>query len=162
MLELLATFGNGAQQGVQRFIALQGTQILGVRTGDVDGDVVGLRVDAVQASQVIIHRVFDRRDSVFADVQAQQQRQLATGLLAKRGRPHMAQKGVQPFLVKTQPVDQRVGLRQPEHARFGVARLRLGRDGAYLNKAKTHGGQAVYAARVLVQPGGHAYTVRKS
>ena len=100
LLELLATFGNGAQQAVQRFIALQGTQILGVRTGDVDGDVVGLRVDAVQASQVIIHRVFDRRDSVFADVQAQQQRQLATGLLAKSGCPHMAQKGVQPFIVK--------------------------------------------------------------
>jgi hypothetical protein len=49
----LAALRDGAQQGVQRFVALQRAQVLGVGAGDVDSDIVGMRVDAVQADQVV-------------------------------------------------------------------------------------------------------------
>ena len=79
----------------------------------------------------------------------------------KRERLDVGDEGVQPVVVEAQAVDQRVGLRQAEHARLGVARLRLRRDGADLDEAEAHGAQAIDAARVLVQPGGQADAVRK-
>jgi hypothetical protein len=68
-------------------------------------------------------------------------------------------KGIQALVVEAQPVDQRVGLGQAEHAWLGVAGLGPGCDGAHLHKAKAHGAQAVDAARVFVQPGGQAHAV---
>jgi hypothetical protein len=156
----LAAFGDAAQQGVERLVALQRAQVLGVGAGDVDGDVVGMRVDAVQADQVVVDRVFNRRGGVLADVQAQQQAALRAGL-AHAGAPHIGQEGVQAFVVEAQAVDQRIGLGQAEHARLGVAGLALGGDGADFDKAETHGGQAVDAAGVFVQPGGQADAVGK-
>ena len=73
----------------------------------------------------------------------------------------MGDKRIQPIVVETQPVDQCVGLRQTEHAWLGVARLRFGRHGTDLYKSKPHGGQAVNAARVFIQPGCQPDPVRK-
>ena len=38
---------------------------------------------------------------------------------------HVGDEGLQAVVVEAQAVDQRVGLRQAEHARLGVAGLRL-------------------------------------
>ncbi|MCY1368069.1 hypothetical protein D9M69_550300 [compost metagenome] len=66
-----APLGHRAQQGVERFVALQRAQVGRVGAGDVDRHVVRVRVDAVQAGQVVVHRALDRRGRVLADVQAQ-------------------------------------------------------------------------------------------
>ena len=98
---------------------------------------------------------------VLADVQAQQHR-ASPRLLAKACLLHVGQEGVQPLVVEPQPVDQRVAFGNAEHARLGVAGLALGRDGADLHKAETHGGQAVDAAGVLVQARRQAHPVGKT
>ena len=119
--QLFAAFRNGAQQRVQRLVALQAAQVLGVGAGDVDRDVVGVRVNAVQADQVVVGGVFNGRGGVFADVQAQQQ---GRALALAQGRAlHVGNKGIQPVVVEAQAVDQRVGLGQAEHAGLGVAGL---------------------------------------
>ena len=68
-------------------------------------------------------------------------------------------KGVQPLVVEAQAVDQGLGLRQAEHAGLGVARLRLWCDCADLNEAKAHGGQAIDAAAVFVEPGSQPHPI---
>ena len=119
-----------------------------------------MRVHAIQSQQVVVHRVFHRCGGVFTDVQSQQQRQ--AGPPVAEGRLlHVGDEGVQTVVVKTQAVDQRIGLLQAEHARLGVARLGFRRDGAHLNKTKPHAGQAVYAVRVFVQASGQAHPVGK-
>ena len=54
-----------------------------------------------------------------------------------------------------------MGLGQSKHARLGVAGLAQRRDGTHLDKAKPHRCQAVNAAGVFVQSGGHADAVGK-
>ena len=117
-----------------------------------------MRIDPVQAEQVVIDRVFNRCRRVFADVQAQQQG-VFDFLVAKARFLHVGDKGLQAFVVEAKPVDQCVGLRQAEHARLGVAGLRFRRDGADFDKTETHGGQAIDATRVFVQSGGQAHAV---
>ena len=157
----LSPLGNGAQQGIQRCITLQSTQILRVGRADIHRDVVGVRVHAIQTGQVVCCRIFDGGGSVFADVQAQQHR-VAALLRAELGLLHVAHKSFQPVVVEAQPVDQCLGLGQAEHAGFGVARLWFGRHGADFDKAKTHGTQGINAAGIFVQTCGHAHPVRKS
>ena len=142
-----------AEQAVQRFVALQRTQVFGVGAGDVHRHVVGVWVHTGQGDEVIVGGVLDRCGGVFADVQAQQHGVAARGLSAPRAL-HIGHEGVQALVVEAQAVDQGVGLRQAEHARLGVARLRFGRDRADLHKTKTHGAQAVDTTRVFVQTGG--------
>jgi hypothetical protein len=160
LCQLLAALGNRFQQAVERCVALQRAQVLGVGGADVDGDVVGMRVHAVQAGEVIARGVLDGRGGVLADVQAQQHGVLL--LAAELGLLHIVQKGVQPVVVEAQAVDECACLGQAEHAWLGVAGLPFGRDGAHLDKAKAHGTQRVDAARVLVQPGGQAHAVGKA
>ena len=119
-----------------------------------------MRVHAVQANQVVVYRVFNGRGGVFTDVQAQHQAVLAA-LLAHGRLLHIGDKGVEAVVVEAQAVDQRVGLGQAKHARLGVARLRLGRDGTDFDKAKSHGSQAVDAAGVFIQASGQADAVGK-
>jgi hypothetical protein len=119
--QCLAPLGHRAQQRVERLVALQRAQVLGVGARDVDRHVVGVRVHAVQAGQVVVGRALDRRGGVLADVQPQQHRPCAG---AKARALHVGDEGIQAFVVEAQPVDQRVGLRQAEHARLRVARLR--------------------------------------
>ncbi|MPN00679.1 hypothetical protein SDC9_147875 [bioreactor metagenome] len=117
-----------------------------------------MRIHALQADQIVAGGFFDGCDSVLADVQAQQH-----GLALRAGPRllHVADERVQPFVVEAQAIDQRVGLGQTEHARLGVARLRLGGDGAHLHKTKSHGGQAVNDACILVQARRHAHAIRE-
>ena len=113
----LALVRHRAEQRVQRLVALQRAQVRGVGAGDVDRHVVGMRIHAVQADQVVVHGPLDRRCGVLADVEAQQHRRLA-GVAPEARALHVGQEGVQPFVVEAQPVDERVALRQPEHARL--------------------------------------------
>ena len=116
-----------------------------------------MRVDAVQAQQVVAGGVLYRRGRVLADVQAQQ----ATASAKSPGALDVGDEGLKPFVVEAQPVDQRLGLLQPEHPRPGVAGLALGRDGADLDEAEAHRAQAVDTAAVLVQACGQADAVGK-
>ena len=156
LLAQLAAAGlQGGEQGVQRLVALQRAQVLRVRAGDVDGHVVGMRVHAGQADQVVVDGALDRRGGVLADVQAED-----AAAAPERGRPRdVGQEGVEAVVVETQPVDQRVGRGQPEHARLRVAGLRLRGHRADLDEAEAHRAQAVDAAAVLVQAGRQADAV---
>jgi hypothetical protein len=51
------------EQVVERLVLLQFAQVLGVRRGNIDGDVAGVVVNLVQADQVVVGRVFDRASS---------------------------------------------------------------------------------------------------
>ena len=155
-----AAFGNAAQQRVERFVALQRAQVFGVGAGNVDGDVVGMRIHAIKADQVVVHCVFNRRGGIFTNVQAQQQC-VFCALLAQPGLLHVGQKSVQPVIVEAQPVDQRIGFGQAKHARFGVAGLAFGCHGADFDKAESHRRQAIDAAGVLVESGRQAHAVGK-
>ena len=96
-----------AQQRVERLVALQRAQVLGVGAGDVDRHVVGVRIDAGQADQVVVGRVLDRRRGVLADVQAQD----AAGARGSCARASRCRGSGQARLLKPRPVDQRVRLR---------------------------------------------------
>mmetsp|Transcript_21394 Transcript_21394/g.82924 ORF Transcript_21394/g.82924 Transcript_21394/m.82924 type:complete len:265 (+) Transcript_21394:6278-7072(+) len=146
------------QQGVQRLVALQRPQVLGVGAGDVDGDVVGVGEHALKPDQVVVHRVLDRRGGVLADVQAED----AAGRAEAVGALHVGDEAVQALVVEAQPVDQGLGFGQAEHARLVVAGLALGGDRAHLDEAKAHRAQAVDAAAVLVQAGRQAHAVRET
>ncbi len=50
-------------------------------------------------------------------------------------------------------------MRQAEHARLGVARLRARRDGADLDEAEAQRGEAVDVGTVLVEARGQAYRI---
>ncbi len=154
--QFLALGGDGPQQTVQRFVTLQGAQVFGVGGTDVDRDVICMRVHAFQADQIVVGGFFDGRGSVLANVQAQQH---GLALRAHGGFSDVGNKGVQAVVVKTQTVDQTLGLRDTEHARLGITGLTLGCDGAHFHKTKAHGGQRIDTAGVLVQACGHAHTV---
>ena len=147
----------GREQGVERLVALQAAQVLGVGAADVDGDVVGVREHAFESDQVVVHRVLDRRRGVLADVQAEH----AAGGAKAACALHVGDEGVEALVVEAQAVDQRVGGRQAEHARLRIAGLRLRRHRADLDEAEAHRAQAVDAAAVLVQAGGQADAVRE-
>ena len=154
--QLFTALRNGTEQAVQRLVALQGAQVFGVGRADVHRHVVSVRVHTFQTGQVVAGGVFNGGGCVLANVQAQQH-----GLaLRPHGRlPDVGDEGIEPVVVKAQPVDQALGSRDAEHAGLGVARLALGGDGAHFNKTKAHGSQRINAAGVLVQPRGHAHTV---
>ena len=160
--------GDGAQQGIQRVVALQRAQILRVWAGDVDGHVVGIRVDPVQTGQVVLRGLLNRRSGVFSDVQAQQHgggaccRGLCFLARLVEGRAlHVCNERLQTIIVEAQPIDECISLGQAEHAGLGVAALGARRDGAHFHKAEAHGAQTIDAARVLVEPGGQPHAVGK-
>ena len=70
----LASERNGAEQGVQRRIALQGSQVLGVGARYIDRHVIGMGVNPVKTLQVVFSGALDWGGRVFANVQAQQHR----------------------------------------------------------------------------------------
>ncbi len=146
------------EQGVERVVRLQRAQVGGVRAGDVDRHVVGVRVDAVEARQVVVGGALDRRGGVLADVQAED----AAGAAEAARAPHVGEEGGQPLVVEAEPVDERAGGGQAEHARLRVARLRQRRHRADLDEAEAHRAQAVDGAAVLVEPGGEADAVREA
>ncbi len=77
------------------------------------------------------------------------------------GRRHAGQQVIDAEVVEAHAVDDRLGFRQTEQARLGVARLRARGDGADFDKAETQLGEAVDGRAVLVQTGGQAHRVRE-
>ena len=69
---------------------------------------LGLRVDAIEARQVVVGCPFYRCARVLPDVQPQQHRGDA-GFSSKSSASHVGDERVQPFVVEAQAVDQRVG-----------------------------------------------------
>ena len=59
-----------AQKFVEVFLVLQLAQASGVGRGDVDRDVIRVRVDRVQGRKVILDGVFDGRVLILADIDA--------------------------------------------------------------------------------------------
>ena len=112
----------------QRRLALQRAQARGVGRGDVDGEVIGHGRQARNAGNVIRHGVF--AVAVLADIGADDAAFAAPRLEPRRDI-------VQTFAVKSQAVDDRAVLFQPEQARLGVARLRARRHRAHLDKSET-------------------------
>jgi len=153
----IAARAQGAEQLVEFIGRLQLAQVLGVGRTDVDRDVAGVGVDAVEAVQVIVDRAFDRSVGVLADVQAED---AALGVKARA--LHIGNEGIDAAVVETHAIDDRVGRGQPEHARAWVARLRARRHGADFEKTEAEVGQRVDVAPVLVQSGGQSDRVRKA
>ena len=152
-----AALHQGVQQGIQRLVALQRTQVLGVGAADVHRHVIGPGIDAIEAGEVVVGRLLDRRAGVLADIQAEQ------AAAVDRARAlHIAHKGFQPLVVEAEAVDQRIGLRQPENARPGVAGLALRCDRANLYKPEPHGLPGRDTARIFVQTGGQTHAVGKT
>ena len=116
-----------------------------------------MRVNRRKAGQVIGAGVFHRRGSVLADVEPQHEWPAADSA----GRGHMGHEGLQALVVEAKAVDQRLGLRQAEHAGLGVACLRQRCDRAQFDKAKAHGVPTGDAAGVFIQAGGQADPVRQ-
>ena len=155
-----APLGDRGEQRVERCIALQRSQVLGIGRADVHGHVISMRVDAFQAGQVVPGGILDRGSGVLADVQAQQHAVLAC--CGSKVRPlHVAQERFQPFVVETKAVDQCLAFGQAEHAWLGVAGLRLGGHGPHLDEAEAHRAQRVDTASVLIQASGQAHAVGK-
>ena len=121
---------------------------MGVGRGNVDGDVVGIRIGFFQANQVVIRRVFDRGGGVFADVDAQNA--LAAAAF------DVAYHRVDAVVVKAHAVDDGLVFGQAEQAWFGVAVLRLGGDGADFDKAEAECEQGIDVFAVFVEAGGEA------
>ncbi len=135
------------EQAVQLARALQLTQVLGVRRRDIDRHIAGMRVDALQAVEVVVDGALDRRIGVLADVQAQH-----TTNLAPLRCLHVADERIDAAVVEAHAVDQRIGRRQPKHARPRVARLRARRHGAHFDEAEAERAKRVDIGAVLVQP----------
>ena len=120
-----ATPGQGCEQAVECLIALQRTQVLGVRARDIDCHVVSVLIDAVECDQVVVGGAFDGCDRVLADIESKQHRRLQRlALLVQSGALDVGNKGVKPVVVEAQAVDQGPLLRQAEHAWFRVTALR--------------------------------------
>ncbi|SVJ78053.1 Uncharacterised protein [Klebsiella pneumoniae] len=147
------TLAQCLQQLLERIAELQAAQAGRVRRADVDGDVAGVGVDLVQADQVVVDRALHRGIEVLADVDPQH--------AAILRRTHPRQQVVDAVVVETHAIDDRVGLRQAEQARPGIARLRSRSDGADLDEAETELAEPVDGVAVLVQARGQPHRVGK-
>jgi hypothetical protein len=78
---------------------------------------------------VVVDCILDRRVGVLADVQTED----AFLVLIELRRLHIRHEGVDPAIVESHAVDDRVLGWQAEDARFGIARLRARRDGAHFD-----------------------------
>ena len=141
---------------VQGLIGLQGAQVLGVGTGDVDRHIVGMFIHTTQTNEVVVGGPLDGGDGILANVQAQQ-----STLTSELGFFHIGHERIEPLVVKTQSVDQSLGAWQSEHAGLVIARLRQRRDGAHFDKTKAHGTEAINAPCIFIKSCRHAYAVGK-
>ena len=135
-----------ASRLAERLFRLQVAQALGVRRGNVDGDVGGARVDGAQAGEIVVGGARVRRVEVLADVEAQDAAPLRAG--------RVGEEPLDAVVVEAEPVDRALRLRQPEEARLRVAGLRARRDGAALDEAEPERGESVDVRGVLVESGG--------
>src|SRR6185369_2474157 len=121
------------------------------RRGDVDGDVARVVVHLLQADQVVLGRLLDRRRRVLADVDAEN-----AALLGEFRGPDVFQQFVDAGVVETRAVDDALRFRNAEQARLRVAVLGARRDRADFEETEAEPGQAVDVVAVLVQAGGEA------
>ncbi len=142
-----------AKQRIEFARALQLAQVLGIRRGNVDGDVARMRINFIEAGEVVVGRAFDRRIEVLADIDAED-------ALAAGG-AHIGKKVVYAVVVKPHAVDDRAGIGQTEHAWARVAGLGARRDGADFDMAKTEACERIDGLPVLVETGGQADPVRE-
>ena len=73
----------------------------------------------------------------------------------------VAHQRIDAVVVEAQAVDDRAVLRQPEHARLRIARLRLRRHRADLDEAEAQREQRIDVRAVLVEAGGQADRIRE-
>ena len=85
-------------------------RFLRVRARDVDGHVVGVRIHAGQADQVVVDRALDRRRRVLADVEAED----AAACRESAPACTLAMKAARPSLLKPRRLISAVGLRRGE------------------------------------------------
>ena len=76
--------------------------------------------------------------------------------MAKARARDVGEEALDAVVVESQAIDQRVGLRQAEHARLWVARLRSGVTVPHSMKPKPSVGKAVDVRGVLVEARGQA------
>ena len=136
------------QQLVECVFLLQIAQIFGVGRGDVDGDVAGVRVDAIQCRAVVVGGVFDRRGGIFANIDAKN-----TAVLDKLAACDVGEQGVYALVIKSHAVDDCLLFGNAKQPRFGVSFLRTRGDGADFDKAKAHGGEYIDVLAIFVQSG---------
>ena len=140
-----------AEQRVQRVVLLQFAQVLGVRAGNVDRHVARGVINPVEADQVVIDGFLDRRVEVLADINAEDAAGLGELRLCDVG-----QQLVDAVVVEAHAVDDRLLLRDAEHAWLGVARLRARCHRADLDEAEAEARQRVDVLTVLVESCGEA------
>ena len=133
----------GFQQCAQLVAALQGAQVFRIGGGNVDRDVARVGVGFFQANQIIVGRVFNRRNGIFTDVDAQNAFKAAVF--------NVADHRVNAVVVETHAVDDALVFGNAEKARLRIARLRLGRDRADFDKAETQSGKRIDTLAVFVQ-----------
>ena len=142
-----------AQQLVEVFLRLHLAQPGRVGRGDVDRDVIGVRIDRTQRGEVIVHGVFQRRVLVLANVDADQAGALPLVFVVQELR--------ETDVVEAHAVDDGALRRQAEQPRFWVARLRARRDRAELQESETEIREYRCEVGVLVEAGGEADRIGK-
>ena len=150
VLELLAAGYDAGNKMVELVGALKLAKILRVGRGDVDGDVVGVVVDLVEALFIVGKRIFDRRDGVLADVDAENAAAQTEGVGAAEVFDHL----VAAFVVEAHAVDDALGRDDAEAAGLRIAGLGERRDRADFDVAEAEGAEGVHADAVLVHAGG--------
>jgi hypothetical protein len=132
-----------AEQRAEQVRALQLAQTRRVGRADVDGHVVGVRPDRLEAGEVVGGRLFDGHGAALADVDAEH----AVG--SRVCEP--AREGSGAFVVEPLPVDERAVERQAEESGARVAGLRQIRHRAHLDEAEAERGKLRRHAPVLIE-----------
>ena len=122
---------------------MQGTQVFRIGGGNIDRDVARVGVGFFQTNQIIVGRVFNRRNGIFTDVDAQNAFKAAVF--------NVADHRVDAVVVETHTVDDALVFGNAEKARLRIARLRLGRYRADFDKAETQSGKRIDTLAVFVQ-----------
>ena len=150
---------NGAEQLLERFVFLQRAEAGRVRRADVEDNVIGERGQEAERIKIIRHRLFDRRDLRFADVDADGDGRPAAAL-AQFSQARRDDVGA--VVVKPEAVDQRALLWITENARLRIPGLGLRGNGADLDKAKAERGPGGNRDSILVEAGSEADRVWES
>ncbi|CAI8341797.1 MAG: Uncharacterised protein [SAR116 cluster bacterium MED-G04] len=148
-------FTGGIQHLGQEFGFLQAAQPRCVGGGNIHRQVISKRRQPPGAGMVILHPV--RAVLVGADIHAQNA--FAMVALPEPGEPTGG--GFHAAVVEPVAVDDSVIPAQPKHPWFGVARLRLGGDGADFDHPETKPECALHGLGILVEPGRKAKRVGK-
>src|SRR2546421_3246979 len=106
------------EQCVERVGALEFAQVWRVGRTDVDGDVVCVRIDKLEARQIIGRGIGDINHAALADVNAEHATGMTSHLQTRRKRRRT-------LVIETLTIDQRAVCGQSKQTRARVARLRM-------------------------------------